>query len=902
MRNFFKISLVALLGIVFSACEKEGYGAFSLTVKSTGPDYVEVMVTAPNTMEMAYVITEEPDLLTPKMVFRKGETIVVNPADVIKLGSNLTENKKHYLYAAGRVGDEGVTDLVELTFTTKSYKFNEILTLMDTYEDGFKMHITVPKEVKERGNAMSYAYGSLAMYNMALFNSRADNDIYVDLEAIASGSFANSDYCFKDTTIVINDYNQVLYDEYGEMIRDEMTGEIITIHDPYTPGEPIYFLTSESRYGTAAEWAQVCGWHQPTKDTWTIPMFDRATSSWSGAFDKMSFVIDQPAVCDAKLKVSYPEDGQGINDWKVRFEVEGDYFQYAYMILNKMAYDEIMTIYLNNDESLWQWFIASWISVNYYTVRYSNESPLTVPVVKEFFDAPLNGGETYYVMATLLGDEAGLTQSFLSEEFTTLPRTKPAPVINVTPLDNTGYPFNVGFNIKAGEDLDGNIQKIEGAYWACEYAREWQKYLNYGYSYSDLIQTSAQVFSEADLAKINSPEGLNVWFDSLDGETTRFGVYGFNDEYAFNIIDKDNTAGWADAETEYYEADKTPVSSAYFTDLLGDWTATATMTVKYEKEDGSIGSMVRKQQSKVNISDKAPELSETLDPSVYTLYAGQSKESVDGMYDELKTLTDKFNEYRLDRNNRLLCTGFFDFDPMRSEQYPTGRLDFRSPYDLFVATDYTSVDIPQLIYDFGPKWFLEVLEDGSVIVPFSAVYQPPLTAWPGYPFYLGGVNAGAENPVAFYEATEDVKGFPVEVSADGNTVTIKPIVIDASLASAYLPAGTYYMNAIGIQPMTSEMELVGTVQTEIVLTRGWNGVAAKSVDNVRPTSVQAVSLDGTPVEELPEAMKIRSMTKLDPEAYFGTMAEPVGVVTLDMVHESMEKLSKVKFMKYGYVK
>ena len=900
MRNFFKISLVAILGIVFSACEKEGYGAFSLTVKSTGPDYVEVMVTAPNTMEMAYVITEEPDLMTPSMVFRKGEVITVSPGQIVKLGSNLNENAKHYLYAAGRMGDEDVTKLIELTFTTKSYKFDDILTLMDTYYDGFKMHITVPSEVKKRGNAMAYGYGSLALYNMAKFNNRADGESWVELESIGTGSTANGDYCKNDTTVVINSQNEVLYDEYGDYVRDEYTGEIVTIHDPYTPGEPMVFLTAESHYGTPGEWASVMGYNQPTKNVWTIPNFDRATGAWTGPFEKTTFRVQEPELCDAKLKVSYPEDGQGINDWKIRFEVEGEFYQYAFMVLNKMAWDEIMTIYLDHDESLMQWFTVSWLAINWYYPYYSNESPLTVPVAANFFTEPLNGGETYYVVATLLGDKEGKTQRYLYDEFTTLPRTKPAPVIEVTALDPGDVPFMVGFNIKAGEDIDGNIQEIQGAYWACEYAREWEKYLNLKYTYSDIIQSSNMTFTADELKKINSPEGLNVWFDSLDGEVTRFAAYGCNDEYAFNIIDKVTTEGWADCEAPMYEPNKASVSSPYFTSLLGDWTATATMDMNYEKEDGTVGTMTKKQTAKITVSDQAPVLAETLDPSVYALYSSKSKTEVDGMYGELRELTDRFTEYRLERQNRLLCTGYFDFDPMRSEQYPTGRLDFRSSYDLFVADDYSSVDVPQLVYDFGPKWFLEVLEDGSVIVPFSAVYQPPVTAWPGYPFYMGGVNAESESLVAFYEATADIPGFPVEVSADGNTMTIKPIIIDEASANAYLPAGEYYMNAIGIQPMSEGLEIIGKLKTDIVLTKGWSGAATQSVENVLPRKAQAASLDGTCVTALPEVRKIKSMSKLDQKAE--KIGEPVKVVTSEMVRKSVEDLSKVKFMRYGNVK
>ena len=55
-------------------------------------------------------------------------------------------------------------------------------------------------------------------------------------------------------------------------------------------------------------------------------------------------------------------------------------------------------------------------------------------------------------------------------------------------------------------------------------------------------------------------------------------------------------------------------------------------------------------------------------------------------------------------------------------------MTFRSPYDLFVAKNYNSVDVPMLVYDFGPKWFLEVLEDGSVVETKEAVVDATMIA------------------------------------------------------------------------------------------------------------------------------------------------------------------------------
>lgn len=877
--------------------ENNGVGEFSMELKSVGPDYVEVYVTAPNDLEVAYQIATSDSKIPANTLFRRGTVITVTPGQTLKFDEGLNENTTYYFNAAARLDDVTFSEVVSFPFTTEKYEFNEILTLLDTYPDGFKMHITVPQETKDRGNVMSFGYGNRALHNMNMFNSRGGGEAMVYMNAVASQSVANNDYCFNDTTLVVNDYNSIVRDADGNPVIGSM-GEYISVHDPYIPGEPMVFVTGETRYGTKEEYADVVGWIQPTGDSWSVPMFDPIKMEWTGAFDKMEFFVDMPTECEATLEIEFPEDGLGINDAVVAFNPEGDFFRYYYMVLNKMAYEEIMTIFLDNDESLMQWFIVSWVAANYYTVKYDIEP--TYINATQFFTEPLNGGETYYVVATMLGDDQGLTQRFVKKEFTTKERTKPAPVIDVTTVE-TGNPYLAGFNIKKGMDSRGNYQDIEGAFWACEYAREWQKLINAKYDFPTIIQSSYKTFTPDELALINSEKGLTVYFDMLDGETMRFGAYGCNDEYCFNLIDKDTPAGWADYKSPMAEVDKTPVSSAYFTDLIGDWTATATMKVKQMLEDETIVDMVRTHQSKVTISDCAPELPSAVDPYIYDLYGGMDKkDDVDGMFEELQLLSEQFTEYRLEKQNRLLCSGFLDFDGAKSDRTPVGRLDFRSPYDLFQATDYSSIDVAQLLYDFGPKWFLEVLPDGSVIVPFSAVTQPPLTAWPGYPFFIGGVNSG----YAFYEATQDIKGFPVEVSPDGNTITIKPIVISDAQASQYLAAGNYYMNAIGVPPMSSDLEILGTITTDIVLTRGWNGVETSSVPARRSSGVTAIDLnDGSLVEKLPESMKIKSVTKLSPETIVQyKLDEEPNIVTVDMVRRSVEELSKYNFMSYGYKK
>jgi hypothetical protein len=460
-------------------------------------------------------------------------------------------------------------------------------------------------------------------------------------------------------------------------------------------------------------------------------------------------------------------------------------------------------------------------------------------------------------------------------------KTKVAPVIDVTAIESSD-PYSVTFNIKAGADSKGNVQPIMGAYWVCNYARDFELMFNADYTYATLLKNMGWTFSSEEIAQVNSPEGLTVTFPTLDGEVTRFAAYGCNDEYTFNVIDEEHTAGWADCKSPLAES-VAPVSSELFTLLEGDWTASAKLRAMQQEPDGSILTYHVDHKSKINISASAPELPATLDESVYGLYSSKSREDVDNMFEELKELSDLFTESRLVGQNRLLCSGFMDFDPA-APQLGVNRLEFRSPYDLFVATDYSSVDVSQLIYDFGPKWFLQIQEDGSVIVPFHSMMLPPMSNWPGYAFYTGGVADG----MAFYDSNESYPGFPVEISDDLNTITIKPIVLNDGATDYY-----YYMNAIGVSQQGG-LEIISTVITDIVLKRGWTETAAASSKvacSASADSVTAINMDGSYVNELPKAVVCKSMTEFKTQELPSyTRKEKANVVTKEMVDEASAKI------------
>ena len=885
MKNLLKLLVVTALcafSCVFTGCQEKLKGnEFSLSVKEAGADFITLAVTASKPMEIAYKVTTKAQLVTPAVLFKTGEVIEVADGDVIELREGIQQDTHYYIYAVARFDETTYSERISLEATTTKYEFNELITIVETYLDGYKAHITVPQETKDRNHAIRAGSMPLSWYYLM---TSSKGQTTVDVQAIASNGNPYEGHMFTDSTIVLNDKNVILLDEKGNPVLDE-NNEQIDIHDPIVPGEPTILIAGETYYGTPEEFNYVVGYTAPTMDSWSVPYFDPEKREWLGAFQKKEFFTKEPTLCDATVEIDIPEDEITVTDAMIYFEMSDDAYSYFYIVLDNSTYNQILSTYLNGNEDWYRWFLTSYIGFYEWGIFPETEN-IAVNAASSFVE-PLTGGETYHVLVTVFGDEDGATQRFIHKTFKAKDKTKVAPVIDVTAIESSD-PYSVTFNIKAGADSKGNVQPIMGAYWVCNYARDFELMFNADYTYATLLKNMGWTFSSEEIAQVNSPEGLTVTFPTLDGEVTRFAAYGCNDEYTFNVIDEEHTAGWADCKSPLAES-VAPVSSELFTLLEGDWTASAKLRAMQQEPDGSILTYHVDHKSKINISASAPELPATLDESVYGLYAGtpekpgKSKEEVDNMYEELKELSDLFTESRLVGQNRLLCSGFMDFDPA-APQLGVNRLEFRSPYDLFVATDYSSVDVSQLIYDFGPKWFLQIQEDGSVIVPFHSMMLPPMSNWPGYAFYTGGVADG----MAFYDSNESYPGFPVEISDALNTITIKPIVLNDGATDYY-----YYMNAIGVSQQGG-LEIISTVITDIVLKRGWTETAAASSKvacSAPANSVTAINMDGSYVNELPKAVVCKSMTEFKAQELPSyTRKEKANVVTKEMVDETSAKI------------
>ena len=314
MKKFFSLSLlVSLFAFCFTGCKhtEEGTGDFSLTVKNVGADYVEIFVTAPKTVEMAYILTEDAQLVTPAVLFATGTVVTVDPGQTLKITEGIWQDKEYHLYAVAKLDDANFSEKVVLDFKTKKYQFDEMITIVETYYDGYKVHVAVPEEVKAKGHVLRYGSTSLAMYNKAtqLYGTS-------DVDRLIGNGNVYGRYIKNDSTLVFNNENIYERNPDGSFYVDPETGEMWDIHDPIAPGEPCVFLLGEFAWASSSQEIEdkigVAGWNP----AYIIPMYDFRTDTWTGEFKKTEFRAKEPALLDAEINVVDKEDVEAVRPIK----------------------------------------------------------------------------------------------------------------------------------------------------------------------------------------------------------------------------------------------------------------------------------------------------------------------------------------------------------------------------------------------------------------------------------------------------------------------------------------------------------------------------------------------------------------------------------------------------------
>ena len=830
MKNFLlKLPLICLLAVVcgiFVGCDPtEKTPAFSVSVKETGPEYVNIEVKATNSVEIAYILdTKEKKMDNPVMIFASGESMTVNPNDVIRISKGMKENTQYYLYVVAKLDAQNYSEIFTLPFKTTEYSFDELLTVVDQDYDGYKMRITIPKETRQRGNAIRYNQACIMMYNYMV---QGGTDDYFSL------LYNAGKYTEKDVTLTYSEADN--WFQTDEDSDGDGENDWDTQYNPISPGEPVVFVAGEFAWMEDSPEYETENFKYPSgwDSGYYLPMIDESyygasdnsqsnlgivteysitrplDDYWTGAFQRKHFRVLEPKKFDGQVKVEL-EHASPI-DLVMNFYPDDNVYQYAVGIFDDAMYQQVLELCNGRKEYL-QWAITSYFAAYTFGTRVAKEA-VQMKLSTFYYQDAIGEDTEYHVLVTPMGDQMATIQNFQEYTFKTTSKTKSAPVIEVTPLEST--PYVAKFNVKCTTAAEGN--PVTECYYAANYKRDWLLAINSGSTYFSLVagNKAYSYFSADDLELINSAEGLELAIPSVDGETTRVAVLGYNDEYTPNDltsfkptqIEDGECPGIADVTTPWLEM-KDYVDYD-FDSLIGDWTATATL-----KSASSTSGKGYTHKSKITITDNLNNYPSELPDSVYQIYKETSKyekEKVDGLWNEFKKLADDVAKHRLEYQNRVLALGWLDADSY-------GRLNTYSPYDLFVDRKYSSVDVSSIFNDFGPKWYIEAVKDenGNVklVAPIDSNFLPPAANW-SVPFYFSGMST------EFYSITYGdgwTPSFPIEVSADKKTITIKPLEYTDSEGTTTV----FYPQMIGIDNQMQQSILENYVVSEVVLTKGWD--------------------------------------------------------------------------------
>ena len=811
---YYFMLLVAMVncGCLFTACSDDDDAnaklpQLSVQFVTSDATTAKFAVEAKNITECAYLVKDSKDQGVPAkdFIFAKGTHFNVASENDTIVVPELQPNANFVIYVVGLDVNENLLEKVEsVPFSTTD--FTEPITVVQRKYDGFTVHVKAPQSVKDSKHAVRFTRGVLPFYNMLKMQGTTDAEML-----LSNGGDERS------TTDAIT----YTFDEANSIIEDPETGEVYEIDSPIVPGEPSVFLAGEFALGESPY-----GWGEG----YYVPMFDtdkyfedqfgdggmilglgdsdayaKEETYWNGYHHREVIFSKQPELLDGGVHVDTLKLSP-INA-SFRFTPDKNVSSYCVFVCDDALYNDMIMPMLDNDEKYLQWFTTSFMAFSQLGAQsFSGESEFNLD---EFYEEGFIEPELkFHIFITALGDENGSSQSFQHLEVITPQRTKKAPEVEVTGIPNPSgevNPYEVWFNIKSVGD-----EKLAKGKYVANYERDTEAMFGNGYDAASLVEESGNDFTEEEVEAINSPEGLNVRLESRANACTYLIAVGYNDEGLNSeaIIGKNRSAELPDAK---------PVDSPYFKGLDGDWTASVTLShLDYATREWIDDEEPTK--FKVTIGNNLA-YPETLPAEVYDLYQGMSKEKVDALYSEFKTLSSEYVD-RLKKQNCILCAGF-DIDNSEKDQ-----LAYKTPYELFVSKDYSGYNNEALFYDFGPKWFFHVDEEGKISLPVNTNYMAPMSNWTTdgryrQTFYLVGL--GTKSYVGPTSSSdEEWPSFPVEVSEDMKTITIQPMAITNSsdFVDYYYPCPVS-MRYNQAMPVNGVKTISG-----ITLTKGWNEAEA----------------------------------------------------------------------------
>ena len=825
-------------------------------VSEVKPTEATLTVTTDNLSRIAYLVKKyEEGVSAPKIpiLFATGTVVKVTTGETTINISGLSPTTEYVVYFAGEIaGREEFFESVVTVSGIKTTDFTDQITIRDIDYLSFKVDLKVDPSVKEQNHVIKWGMTDLVMYNNNYYGGLLDG-MYGGASMTSAINLDDKwyhNYVTESTTFTFDKEGGYIFDDLGNY-----TGS--AYYDAFVPGQPEMIGFAEFKYGDMAELLGynpgTMGYYVPVgfnynkwkydfsrrKDPWE-KLDER--SYWSDGFFYLDLVqIQKPEpLPDDAMEITTetsPKDGE------IHIKVNDRNIEMVSLLLVEDEHLPTLMHYINDNEEYLQWYATSMSGMYISSAqtispwyRYDsngnivgeNTSGEFVYKLSEHF-VQLNREYDYHIFAVGLAGDAngdgyldGIKQCYKKFTVQLPPATKPAPEIIITAVPEATTTSEIAWNIKCPSG------DLEDVVYAVNTRKEWERG---GYTIAQALELNsgfpAAHFPTVAIMNINSEEGYTVTFPAAPGEELGMAIMGINDEGSKGISAICyNTALEKDAPEK--------IDSPLFESLKGTWTATTQVLTVEPAIDETTGEEIYNivpttRSCEVVVGDI--EYPETLSEEIYELYetvVEADRATTDGYYAEFKAAADEQNQKNRDWN-RILMNGFH----FEAEDVPY--YHYQSAFDLFCSSTYNGASSVSPVYDFGPKWFLELAEDEegniSVSVPFNTTTFDPMSSWyydtqAIYESHLTGYDYEKDELVGFFgsETQGYMDGhFPVEISEDGNTITIKPLLYEYNTEDGEVVNYTFYPSP-AIYSGDGQFDPL-EICAEIVLTRNDSAVA-----------------------------------------------------------------------------
>lgn len=863
----------------------------------------------------------------PAVIFAEGVI-----TDQITFGNNeiaiqhLAVNTEYVMFIAGEQAEtqDFYPEVVKVE-GIKTIDFSENLRVYDIGYNTFKLDVKAPDNLGD--HVIKWATCDIYTYNLNIVYGGLSGRPSSMAEAMNLNDDVYGNYFNKSTTFT--------FDEAHSYIEGETEDDILLYYNALVPGQPQVVMLGEYRWGESqVGWGM--GYYTPLFD-FDYYQFDLENARTEEAmyeiarnegkyweegafFHKLDVQLKKPELLTKEIKVEVEPRPDGA---AMKFEIEEGLDAFIIFIENNEIHSHLVNIFngeANFQEHI-QWWITSYTAMLEGAVSFTRalnfpDGKMTVELGQFFYEHAITRDDTYTLHVVGVHDDEitngfmdGHIQSYQTKSFQLPQSTLPDPEFELVYVPAKSDSTKAVFNLKNANPSGCEITK---AYYVANSERAWHQITG---SCQALLDEYGAPLQGVEISAINTADGLDITVPAIPNER----IY-----MAVKVANADGTRVYSldPVISDVIMKETTTTDLSKINALAGEWTAKATIGYNeiQKDEDGNTiyenvnGEQVEKTvwvtkdvECKINIGEKV-EYPATLPESVYTIYqnAGVSRELTDAYFSEFKTAADAFNQ-NVTNHNQVMCTGW-GFDT-------TGYINatYADAYELFSSADYQGAYSVAPIYDFGPKWYIET--DGTdVWVPFNTNYYVPLSSWTTTVSYAivwneyqlignsgtstigyGGIDESLQSyQVGYYK---DGK-FPVEISADGNTITIKPMVLTAEITntdgsittkqeSFYPCAGHNFSN-------NGTYYFMSRIVSDIVMTRGYTASAAQQARVAAPAAGKnrIVLNKQKAIQEIKPVQKPKSLT---PFVGMGVPTYEYNIPTSEEFHQrNIDYLNKIK--------